>query len=111
MTLDIRPHPEGATLAVRVRAKGGRDAVCGTRREALLLRVAAAPEKGRANHAVLALLASSLGVAAGMLELLSGSTCPDKVILVRGLSASELVARLAKFDPEIVATVPAGRAE
>lgn len=50
----------------------------------LALRVTAVPEKGRANAAMLKLLAKLTGHPARSLVIQSGHTSRDKVVLVRG---------------------------
>jgi uncharacterized protein YggU (UPF0235/DUF167 family) len=59
------------------------------------VRVASPPERGRANRAVLDLLAETLDVPRTRLELLSGHGGRDKVVAVGGLSAAEAERRLA----------------
>ena len=59
------------------------------------VRVAAAPEAGRANAALLDLLADALAVAGDRLELVRGRTGRDKVVALRGMSSQEAEDRLA----------------
>ena len=59
------------------------------------IRVAAPPERGRANDAVVALLATTLGVVAGDIRVVSGHGSRDKMVEVAGLAATDLEARLA----------------
>ncbi len=56
----------------------GRSAVVGRHGDALKLRVAAPPEGDRANQAVAALLATTLGVPADAVRLTSGATSRAK---------------------------------
>ena len=56
--------------------------------------MAAAPERGRANDAVVELLASTLAVPRDQVTLLSGGASRDKTFVVRGLKAEEVEARL-----------------
>ena len=65
-----------------MRAGASRTAILGVHAGALKLSVTAAAERGRANHAVLVLLGKTLGVPPSALELLSGTTTPDKTVLV-----------------------------
>ena len=58
------------------------------------MRVAAAPERGRANEAVLRLLSAQLDVPRSQLTLLSGHAAKDKVVELRGLSAEQATERL-----------------
>ena len=65
-----------------MKAGARHNAILGTHAGALKLSVAAAPEKGKANNAVLGLLAEALGVAPSSIELLSGRTSPEKSVHV-----------------------------
>ena len=72
-------------LTVRVTPRGGRDAVEGWTRDdagrlVLKVRVAAAAADGKANAAVLALIAGRLGVAPSSLSLVRGQTARVKQI-------------------------------
>jgi hypothetical protein len=59
------------------------------------VRVTAPPEGGRANEAVLRLLAKTLGVPRRDLELAAGSTSRDKVVVLLGLTTESADARMA----------------
>ena len=56
--------------------------------------MAAAPERGRANDAVLKLLAERLRVAPGELSLVAGRSGRDKIVELRGLGEDEADRRL-----------------
>jgi uncharacterized protein YggU (UPF0235/DUF167 family) len=58
------------------------------------IRVSAAPERGRANEAVLQLLARRLRVPAAGLSLVSGHAARDKVVELRGLTRKDAERRL-----------------
>jgi uncharacterized protein (TIGR00251 family) len=96
---------EGPTTRLRLRVVpgAGRSEIVGRYGEAWKVRVAAAPERGKANDAVVALLTDTLEVPGGSVELLAGQGSRDKVVGVRGLSRSAADARL-----EAVAAVQAG---
>jgi uncharacterized protein len=81
-------------LAIRVTPRAARAAVEGVDKEGRLrVRVTAPPVAGAANDAVLALLASELGVRRSALILLAGSTGRLKRVRVEGLEAAALQAR------------------
>ena len=65
-------------LHVRVQPKARANAVVGWRGETLRVSVTATPEDGKANRAVIALLAESLGVAATSISLVRGVRSRDK---------------------------------
>ena len=91
--LDI--EAEGTVLLrLHVQPGAGRSAVVGRHGDAVKLRVAAPPTGGRANDAVLELLAESLGVKAGDLELVGGASSRSKRVRVTGLEADDVRKRL-----------------
>jgi uncharacterized protein YggU (UPF0235/DUF167 family) len=55
--------------------------------------VAAAPERGRANEAVVELLADALGVARRDVSVVSGHTGREKIVELGGRAAHELDGR------------------
>ena len=80
----------GVVFAVRVQQGGRRDAILGEHAGALKVSVCAAPDKGKANKAVLALLAEGLGVAKSAVSLVSGETSREKKVFVEGITAERL---------------------
>jgi uncharacterized protein YggU (UPF0235/DUF167 family) len=70
-----------ALLAIRVTPNAGADAVILPAENCVLqVRVTAAPEDGKANAAVIALLAKALGVPRSALAIVRGATARDKII-------------------------------
>lgn len=67
-----------AEIAVRVTPKAARNAVVAGA-EGLRVYVTVVPEDGRANAAVVKLLAKALGVAKSRLKLIRGASARDKV--------------------------------
>jgi len=88
---------EGPKTRLRLRVIPGaaRSGVAGRHVEAWKLRVAQAPERGKANTAVLELLSDALRVPRRQLELVRGESDRDKVVTVSGLSLEEAEQRLA----------------
>ena len=58
--------------------------------------VTAAPEKGRANKAVVEVMARRLGVQKGAVSIVSGERSRMKLLAVEGLSEAEVRRRLGK---------------
>jgi uncharacterized protein (TIGR00251 family) len=83
-------------LRLKVSPGSARGEIVGRHGEAWRVRVTAGPERGRANEALLRLLASALRVPAAKLSLVSGHASRDKVVELRGLSAAEAVRRLER---------------
>jgi uncharacterized protein (TIGR00251 family) len=80
---------EEVVLRVHVQPGTGRSALVGKHGNALKARVAAPPVDGRANEALLALLAATLGVKGEQVELLSGESSRAKRVRVTGLAPDE----------------------
>ena len=87
-------RPEGALLPVRVQPRGRRDEVVGWQGTTLRLRVTAPPTEGRANQAVITLLAEALGVPRSSIELVSGAAGRDKLVRIGRHSLEEIRALL-----------------
>ena len=68
----------GTEIAVRVTPKASRDRIT-LEAGAIRVYVTVAPEDGKANQAVVRLLAKALGVAKSRLTLLRGAAARDKV--------------------------------
>ncbi|WP_088346749.1 MULTISPECIES: DUF167 family protein [Rhodomicrobium] len=97
--LPARRTAEGIVLAVRLTPKAGSDAVTGVEimddgLAMLKARVRAAPEKGKANAALVALIADWLDQPKSKAELVTGGKSRLKQILVRG-DTGGLMDRLA----------------
>ena len=82
-------------LNLRVSPGAGRSAVVGRHGDAWKLRVAAPPERGRANASVVSLLASSLDVRRPDVRIVGGAVSRDKVAEIVGLTLEEAEQRLA----------------
>jgi len=84
----------GVQLQLKVKPGGRADRLIGPHGGALKLEVRAAPERGRANDAVERLLAERLDLGRTEVTVVAGSTGRDKLVLLGGISAVELVRRL-----------------
>jgi uncharacterized protein (TIGR00251 family) len=60
------------------------------------VRVTAAPEGGKANAAVIRLLAETLGVSQRDVEIVSGHASRDKTVALAGIDSDETERRLAQ---------------
>ncbi|HWA17798.1 MAG TPA: DUF167 family protein [Devosia sp.] len=99
MSLPWRATPGGIELFVRVTPNAGADRIEGPEirddgRTILRIRVAAPADKGRANAAVIALLAKALGQPKSALAVTAGETARLKTVAIPG-EAEEIARRLA----------------
>ncbi len=87
------------SLLLKVKASPGskREGISGVHGDALKIAVTAPPEKGKANRAVVEVLARALGLVRRDVAVESGATSREKRIRIGGIGRSELEARLAKL--------------
>ncbi len=85
---------EGDLLAVRVMPRARRDEIAGMREGVLLVRTTAPPQDGRANAAVVRLIAKRLGVAQRQVVLVTGVRSREKLLKIEGLTGAEARERL-----------------
>ena len=93
-------HPAGSILPVLANAGARRNAMLGERAGALRVAVTSPPERGKANEAIVTLLAESLEIRPSRISLVSGATSRQKRFLIEGIEPAELAARLAAVVPE-----------
>jgi uncharacterized protein (TIGR00251 family) len=91
-----REEVEPLRLRVRVTPGARRDEIVGWRGDALRVRVRVAPEKGKANEAVCALIAKAVGVAGRGVSVERGHASRDKVLVVVGIGEEEVMRRLGR---------------
>jgi uncharacterized protein len=92
----LQPHPEGTILPVRAQPGAKRNEIRGEQDGMLKVCVTQSPEKGKANKAVVELMAKSLGLRKSQIELLSGDTSHQKRFLIRGITPEELAQKLVE---------------
>ena len=78
-----------ARISVRLTPRAGRNAIDGWDSEVLHARVAAPPVDGKANEALLRLLAKALGIPPSRVRLVSGAQSRVKTVEVVGMTADE----------------------
>ena len=92
--LKLTPKSSGFTFAVKVVPGASRSRIAGPYGEGIKVTVTAAPERGAANAAALALLADTLQLPRSSLSIASGLTNARKEVLVVGLDAETIAQRL-----------------
>ncbi len=76
----------GVLIDLRVQPGAGRNAVVGRHGDAIKVRVGAPPIGGRANEAIIDLIADTLGVKRAEVSLVSGDTSRTKRVQVNGIT-------------------------
>jgi uncharacterized protein len=82
-------------LRLRVRPGASRSQVVGRHGEAWKVDVVAPPERGKANEALLALLATTLGIPRSRIEIVAGRGSREKTVVVHGMSEADVEASFA----------------
>lgn len=90
----LRVTSQGVEISVKVVPGASRNRVAGLLGNSLKIAVSAPPEKGKANQNVVDLLAKTLGIKRNAIDIVAGHTQPMKTVLVTGITADEIHARL-----------------
>ena len=83
-------------LDVKVVPKSSRDRVVGWVGDRLKVAVTAAPERGKANAAVIEVVAEALGVSRSRVRVASGERAPLKTLEIEGVGKADARSRLSK---------------
>ena len=102
----FKPVADGVRVAIRLTPKASRNAIAGIAEagqgEAVLkVMVTAVPEAGKANEALIKLLAKEWGVAKSSISLVAGATDRNKILHIAG-DAGDLMARLGQTPGQIL---------
>jgi uncharacterized protein (TIGR00251 family) len=81
-------------LSVKVTPSAGRNEITGWRDGALHLKIAAPPEKGKANKELIDFLGRKLGIKKSAISIIKGQTGRNKVITIEGMNREEIIKRL-----------------
>jgi uncharacterized protein (TIGR00251 family) len=82
-------------LNVKVTPNAARDEITGFTEGVLNVKIAAPPEKGKANKKLIDFLSDRLGVSKSSIRLIRGQTSRRKVIAIDGLSRDEVIRRIS----------------
>jgi uncharacterized protein (TIGR00251 family) len=91
---------DAVMLSVHAQPGAGRSQVVGRHGHALKVKVAAPPEQGRANEALVALLSDRFGVPAKSVTLTSGASSRTKQFRIEGVDPAEFADLLERAIDE-----------
>lgn len=94
--IQVTEHADGCVLAVRAQPGARRNAIVGEQAGALKVAVSAPADQGRANAALVEVLAEGLGLKRSQIALLSGAGQRQKRFLVRAVTVPQLQVLLAR---------------
>lgn len=95
--LQLRITATGVTLPVHAQPGARRNGVVDVHNGRLKVAVTQAPEQGKANKALIKVLASALDISRSAITLERGAAAPLKDFHIEGLTADELRNRLAQL--------------
>ena len=87
---------EGVLISVRVVPRAAHSGIAGTRDDALLVRLNAAPVDGAANSELIEVIADAMGVPRRAVSISAGEKSRRKTVRVSGISVDEARARLVR---------------
>ena len=90
VVVDITQHEQGAILPVKAQPGSRRSEIRGEQDGMLKVCVTQVAEKGKANKAIIALVAKLLKLKKSQIELVSGDTASRKQLLIRDIGADSL---------------------
>ncbi|CAG0975319.1 hypothetical protein RHDC4_01548 [Rhodocyclaceae bacterium] len=91
----LRADSDGVMLTLHIQPGAKKTEVAGLHGDALKIRLAAPPVDGKANEALVAFVAKTLGVSKASVELVSGQTSRAKRLRVAGVAPAAAEAALS----------------
>jgi len=92
--LNIQEDEHGVTFVAKIVPGSSKTAVAGILDDMIKVKVAAPPEKGKANQCLIAFLAKKLGIKKNAIQIVTGQTNPVKHVQINGISAEALRTQL-----------------
>jgi uncharacterized protein (TIGR00251 family) len=85
----------GNRLAVKVTPNAGRNVISGFKDGVLQIKIAAPPDKGKANKELIDFLSERLGIKKSAITIVKGHTSRNKIIDIEGINREEALKRLS----------------
>jgi uncharacterized protein len=83
-------------ISIKVQPNAGRDEVIGLANSVWRLKIAAPPDKGKANKELIEFLSEILVLKKDRIVIIKGQTSHNKLVAIEGLTQTEVEARLSK---------------
>ncbi len=90
MMLNVREQGEAAVFTVKAMPGAGKSEITGEHDGMLKVKLAAAPERGRANAELISFLSACLKVRKQQVEIIRGETSRAKTIKITGIKARDI---------------------
>ncbi|MBN2725540.1 MAG: DUF167 domain-containing protein [Deltaproteobacteria bacterium] len=86
----VRETPDGVILEIKVQPRNSRPGIGLVVNGVLRVRVSEAPTDGKANEAVIKVIAAALGVAKSRVIIIKGHTSRQKTVLISGKTTRDM---------------------
>jgi uncharacterized protein (TIGR00251 family) len=94
MNIRLEQRADGVILPVKANPGARENALRGVHDGQLKVSVTAAPEKGKANKAIIEVLARKLELKRSQIEIIAGDTSSEKKLMIRDCSLDDLATKL-----------------
>ena len=88
--INVTENDSGIIIPLKVQPNASKEKIIGEHNGQLKIAVTAVPEKGKANKAVIKLLAKKLNTKISCIRIISGETSREKTVFIKELKASSL---------------------
>lgn len=88
--INVTENDSGIIIPIKVQPNASKERIVGEYNGQLKIAVTAAPEKGKANKAIIKLLSERLNIKVSSIKVISGETSREKKLFIEGLKASSL---------------------
>lgn len=89
-----KQNANGVTIDVLIQPKSSRDEITGVHGDRLKIKLTAPPVDGKANAALIAFLATTLGISKSAISIVRGETSRQKRIRITGMTAEQVKLRI-----------------
>jgi uncharacterized protein (TIGR00251 family) len=96
--IDVRKVEGGIVVSVKVQPNASKDRVVGEHADQIKIAVTVAPEKGKANKAVIKVLSQWLGVKSSDIQIISGQTSRDKKVFIKNITEKDLYKSVSQLS-------------
>ncbi len=96
--INVRKIEGGVVVSVKVQPNASKDRVVGEHADKIKIAVTVAPEKGKANKAVIKVLSRWLGVKSSDIHIVSGETSRDKKVFIRNITEKDLYKSVSQLS-------------
>ncbi|GAX59442.1 hypothetical protein SCALIN_C03_0099 [Candidatus Scalindua japonica] len=87
--ININAVKDGIVVSVKVQPNASKERVVGEYADQIKIAVTVAPEKGKANKAVVKVLSQWLGIKNSDIQIISGETSRDKKVFIRNINEED----------------------